>query len=83
MSLFYITNMTLDILWGVTWWMLKKTRNGVNKFVYPKKITMVSEKDRLLKLEEDNKTQKEQIVILRERIEIINDYLLKKKLIEC
>jgi len=70
--------MTLDILWGVTWWMLKKTRNGVNKFVYPKKITMVSQKKRLLKLEEDNKTQKEQIAVLRERMEIINDYLLKK-----
>jgi len=77
MSLFYITNMTLDILWGVTWWVLKKTRNGVNKLVYQKKITFVPEKKRLLKLEEENKTQREQIVILREKIEIINNYLLK------
>jgi len=69
--------MTLDILWGVTWWVLKKTRNGVNKLVYQKKITFVPEKKRLLKLEEENKTQREQIVILREKIEIINNYLLK------
>lgn len=78
MTLFYITGMTLDILWGVTWWILKKTRNGVNKFVYPKRITLISEKDRLLNLEKENKKQQEQIVVLREKINVINDYLLKK-----
>ena len=83
MSLFYITNITLDILWGVTCWMLKKTRNGVNTRVYPKKITYVSEKRRLLKLEEDNKTQEKEIIILRGEIKIIHNYLLKKGLIEC
>ena len=83
MSLFYITNITLDILWGVTCWMLKKTRNGVNTLVYPKKITYVSEKRRLLKLEEDNKTQEKEIIILRGDIKIIHNYLLKKGLIEC
>ena len=83
MSLFYITNITLDILWGVTCWMLKKTRNGVNTLVYPKKITYVSEKRRLLKLEEDNKTQEKEIIILRGEIKIIHNYLLKKGLIEC
>ena len=70
--------MTLDILWGVTWWMLKKTRNGVNKFVYPKKITMVSEKTRIATLEEKNKQQEMQITFLTNKIEIINNYLLKK-----
>ena len=78
MTLFYITGMTLDILWGVTWWILKKTRIGVNKFVYPKRITLISEKDRLLNLEKENKKQQEQIVVLREKINVINDYLLKK-----
>uniref|UniRef100_A0A6C0B416 Uncharacterized protein n=1 Tax=viral metagenome TaxID=1070528 RepID=A0A6C0B416_9ZZZZ len=78
MSLFYITNMTLDIVWGVTWWVLKKTRNGVNKFVYPKKITMVSEKTRIATLEEKNKQQEMQITFLTNKIEIINNYLLKK-----
>ena len=78
MTLFYITGMTLDILWGVTWCILKKTRNGVNKFVYPKRITLISEKDRLLNLEKENKKQQEQIVVLREKINVINDYLLKK-----
>ena len=78
MSLFYITNMTLDIVWGVTWWVLKKTRNGVNKFVYRKKITMVSEKTRIATLEEKNKQQEMQITFLTNKIEIINNYLLKK-----
>ena len=78
MSLFYITNMTLDIVWGVTWWVLKKTRNGVNKFVYPKKITMVSEKTRIATLEEKNKQQEMQITFLTNKIEIINNYVLKK-----
>jgi len=70
--------MTLDIVWGVTWWVLKKTRNGVNKFVYPKKITMVSEKTRIATLEEKNKQQEMQITFLTNKIEIINNYLLKK-----
>ena len=78
MALFYITNMTLDIIWGVTWWMLKKTRNGVNRFIYPKKITMISEKTRIATLEEKNKKQEMQINCLTDKIEIINNYLLKK-----
>ena len=34
MGFFYLTNVTLDILWGVTWWVLKKTRKGVYYVLY-------------------------------------------------
>ena len=78
MSLFYLTNMSLDILWGVTWWVLKKTRNGINYFVFPKTIKD-KEKNRIVKLEEDNKRQRDEIVLLREKIEVINNYLLTQK----
>ena len=83
MSLFYVTNITLDILWGVTCWVLKKTRNGVNTLLYSKKVPLLTERTRLLQLEECNRNQADEIVILRQKIEVINDYLLTKKLIEC
>lgn len=83
MSLFYVTNITLDIIWGVTCWVLKKTRKGVNTFLYPKNAPLITEGRRLLQLEECNRNQAGDIVILRQKIEVINDYLLKQKLIEC
>ena len=86
MSFFYITNISLDIIWGVTWWILKKTRNGVYTILYYKKepvYKIKNNKDKILiELLEENKQQKQQIILLSEKIEIINDYF-KKKLIEC
>ena len=87
MAFFYITNISLDIVWGVTWWILKKTRNGVYTILYfnQKPVNKIrdSEYKILKELLEENKNQKEQIILLNEKFEIINDYLKKKQLIEC
>ena len=87
MSFFYITNISLDILWGITWWIFKKTQNGVYTILYFNKEPLHKIKDcehKILKeLLEENIKQQEQITILNEKIEVINDYFKKnKKLIE-
>ena len=79
MGFFYLTNVTLDILWGVTWWVLKKTRKGVYYVLYSdeKKHLYIkhTQKKLLEDLKQQNEKQSEQIAILTNKIEIINDYI--------
>lgn len=77
MALFYLTNMSLDILWGVTWWIIKKTRNGVNYIAFPNNSKTTAH-NRILRLEDRNKKQEQEIVELKGKINIINTYLLNK-----
>tara|TARA_B110000971_G_scaffold67847_1_gene69570 strand:+ start:719 stop:970 length:252 start_codon:yes stop_codon:yes gene_type:complete len=81
MGFFYLTNITLDILWGVTWWVLKKTRKGVYYVLHSEQKTPVylknNPKKLLIDLKQQNERQSEQIAILTNKIELINNYITK------
>lgn len=89
MVFFYLAYFTLEALFGVAWWTLIKTKNGVYYIVYGNtpdkekvdgKIQLsdkeISANSNILeKLLEKNETQQLEIKKLNEKIEVLTDYL--------
>ena len=86
--IFYITNVTLDIIWGATWWVIKKTGNGIYYLVYgygkedPNKkyirlntIELEKNKDLLDNVTNEMAIQREEIRRLNDNIIVLTDYI--------
>ncbi len=86
--IFYITNITLDIIWGATWWVVKKTGNGIYYLVYgyskedPNKkyirlntIELEKNKDLLDNVTNEMAIQREEIRRLNDNIIVLTDYI--------
>ena len=73
MIFFFLTNITLDIFWGVTYWIVKKTKNGVEYILYPNSQKKIKDNSEQLLLE----IQKQNIEIARlsNKIEAIDGYI--------
>tara|TARA_B110000967_G_C18879807_1_gene560378 strand:+ start:52 stop:312 length:261 start_codon:yes stop_codon:yes gene_type:complete len=85
MFLSYITTASLDILWGVTYWVIQKTGYGVKRLLYtPHHESMTRQYDRnlLLKLETETSNQKKELLLLNKKIQIMNDYIQRVELIK-
>jgi len=86
MLISYITTASLDILWGVTYWVIQKTSSGVRRFLYksPRLTHSTLECDRrlLLKLETETAQQKTELVLLNKKIQIMNDHIQQQGLIK-
>tara|TARA_B110000208_G_C11462771_1_gene319006 strand:+ start:50 stop:298 length:249 start_codon:yes stop_codon:yes gene_type:complete len=74
MGVFYMTYITLDIIWGVGWWILKKTKTGVDSLISPKKTHLTDRKDYSKEVYDQLEDQKKQIVTLTTKIDIISNY---------
>ncbi len=83
MLLFYLTNASLDILYGCAWWVVKKTSSGIyyiffgfKKNQVDGKIKLTDKQDNsleaLIKLQESNQIE---IKKLSEQINILNNYI--------
>lgn len=61
--LFYLTNATLDIVLGATWWVASKTTKGIYYLVFGDSTTStpLNEKEMLAKLLEETRIQREEI----------------------
>jgi hypothetical protein len=88
--IFYLTNVTLDIIWGTTWWIVKKTTGGIYYLVYgrsredPHKkyirlntIELEKNKDILDSVSNEIALQKEEIRRLSDNIIVLTDYIKK------
>tara|TARA_B110000208_G_C11800352_1_gene441795 strand:- start:6017 stop:6331 length:315 start_codon:yes stop_codon:yes gene_type:complete len=84
MILYYFTSITLDIAYATTWWIISKTRRGVNYIMYGnnknttqyKMIGGESINNELLeKILKQNETQEILIHSLTDKIEYISNYL--------
>ena len=87
MVFFYLTTISLEILFGATWWIVKKTTNGLYYLVYGNKNSkelrklvltdreIITNKELLDKLIESNKNQQIEIKKLNEKIELLSNYL--------
>ena len=74
MGVFYITYITLDIIWGVGWWILKKTKTGVDSLISPKKTHLTGINGYSKEVYDLLEDQKKQIVTLTTKIDIISNY---------
>ena len=86
MVLFYLTNMTLDVALGVSWWIIYKTSAGIYYLIYGSNTNKIVKKqilseediknnsslDKLIKLQESNQLE---IKKLTSQINILNDYV--------
>jgi len=87
MAIFLLTNSVLDVIWGATWWTMKKTYNGIHYVIYgdpeePNKIVISEEevtqnKELLDKLLEKTEKQESEIKKLTDNIEILTNYMKK------
>ena len=89
MVFFYLAYFTLEALFGVAWWTIIKTKNGVYYVIYGNtpdknqidgKIELTDKeinvnKDLLEKLIQTNETQQVEIKKLYEKIDVLTDYI--------
>ncbi len=86
--LFLLTNWALDVVFGVTWWVVSKTSKGIYYILYGRnsngQIVELANTDNLdtkkyieLLLEESKK-QKDEIKKLNENITVLSDYMKKQ-----
>ena len=89
MVFFYLAYFTLEALFGVAWWTIIKTKNGVYYIIYGKtpdknqidgKIQLSDKeinvnKELLEKLIQTNETQQVEIKKLYEKIDVLTDYI--------
>ena len=89
MVFFYLAYFTLEALFGVAWWTIVKTKNGVYYIIYGNtsdknkidgKIELTDKeinvnKDLLEKLIQTNETQQIEIKKLYEKIDVLSDYI--------
>ena len=84
--LIFLKFASLDILWGVTYWVIQKTSSGVRRVLYksPRLTHSTLECDRrlLLKLATETAQQKTELVLLNKKIQIMNDYIQQQGLIK-
>jgi hypothetical protein len=88
MAVFFLTNSVLDVVWGATWWTMKKTYNGLYYVIYgdpdePTTIEISPEdvtqnKELLDKLLEKTAQQESEIKKLTDNIEILTNYMKAK-----
>ena len=74
MRIYNMTYITLDIIWGVGWWILKKTKKGVDLLIYPQKSCHNLIREYPQKLYDQIEDQKKQIATLTKKIEVISNY---------
>ena len=82
MVFFYLTNISLEIIGGITWWVLYKTSSGIYYIVYGKNTKNIDYPDihnkdmyeKLIKLQESNQLE---IKKLTNEINIMNNYIQK------
>lgn len=86
MVLFYLTNASLEILTGITWWFVMKTSTGFYYLIYGKdknneigrlkldSSDQANKIEKLIKIQESNQIQ---IKKLTDSINILNDYIIK------
>lgn len=79
--IFYLTNVTLDVVMGATWWVVSKTASGLYYLAYGRKLLEKTPKEQLdtqqvmlTQLIEQSKLQKEEILRLHEDIRVMTDY---------
>ena len=89
MVFFYVAYFTLEALFGVAWWTVTKTTNGVYYIIYGNsddkdkvdgKIKLSDKevsinKEILEKLLKNHETQQIEIKKLNEKIEVLTDYI--------
>ena len=77
--LFYITQATLEIVSGISWWMLSKTSNLIYTRIYPKKKLIESDSVEIelkqievymKELISEVKNQNEEIKLLKQQLKI-------------
>lgn len=73
MVLFYLTTMSLDLLWGLSYWIVGKTTNGIYRLVFKKKDI----DDKLDQLIAEKDIDRMEIARLNKKIEFLTDYLVK------
>lgn len=91
--IFYLTNATLDIIWGTTWWIVKKTSGGIYYLVYghskedPHKkhirlntTELEKNRDILDSVSNEIAIQREEIRRLNDSIVVLTDYIKKIEL---
>ena len=85
MVLFYLTNASLEILSGITWWFIMKTSSGFYYIIYGKnkdkelgrlKIDTLEQANRIDELIQIQKSNQIQIKKLTDSINVLNDYII-------
>lgn len=86
MSIFYLTNIALDIVLGTTWWVVSNTSTGIYYLMYGNKKGKVSKlkltdkevvinRDILEKLLDIENTRQIELVKLTDKIEVLTNYI--------
>ena len=70
MVLFYLTNASLDIAFGLGWWVLKKATTGI---YYTGKYMIYGEDDPLTKEKETNEIMMIEFKKLKDELELIKN----------
>lgn len=88
MILYFITQIAFDIVYGGTWWIMKKTTNGVyyvlsNAIYTPSPVNTIKEsalREELVEmLLKKNATQCTEIKLLADKIVVIEDFIARQK----
>uniref|UniRef100_A0A6C0JEN8 Uncharacterized protein n=1 Tax=viral metagenome TaxID=1070528 RepID=A0A6C0JEN8_9ZZZZ len=83
MVLFYLTNLTLDVITGAAWWTATKTYNGAYYLLYGSsennKDTIEVNKETIEKLVKENENYQEQIKNLSDNVNTLSNYIKNKQ----
>ena len=90
MSFFYLTNIALDVVFGATWWVVRKTTGGLYYLMYGDsngnngKIKLsdkeiIVNKEILEKLLDRENTRQIELKKLTDKIEVLTNYIESRK----